>query len=257
MKNSLLKTITAGVVFSALTLSSQAQVIDKIEKSFDVNAQSQFSLENINGAVEITSWDQQVIQVVATIKADDQEDRDRITVDMQQNGRGVKVETRYKKDSSWGFKNNNNSGDVSYSVMVPADIDLSSIELVNGSLVIENVHGDINVELVNGSVKATGLMGSSEISSVNGSIKAKYKSLSDDFEQVKIQTVNGSIKVYLPENISASVDAETLHGSIKNGFGLSNDEDSFMGKNLKGDIGSGDARISLESVNGSIKILQN
>lgn len=257
MKNTLINTICATALLSTIAWSVQAEVVDKIEKSFDVNAQSQFSLENINGAVEITSWDQQVIQITATVRTDDQEARDLITVDMQQNGRGVKVETRYKKDSSWGFKNSNNSGEVSYSVMVPADADLSSIELVNGSLVIENVHGDIDVELVNGSVKATGLMGSSEITSVNGSIKAKYQSLSDDFEQVKIQTVNGSIKLALPESISAAVDAETLHGSIKNDFGLANDEESFMGKSLEGDIGSGDARISLESVNGSIKILKN
>jgi len=257
MKKQLIKTICTGVIMSGLTLTAQAQVVDKIEKTFDVNTESQFSIENINGAVEITSWDQQVIQVIATIKAEDQGDRDRITVDMQQNSRGVKVETRYEKDSSWGFKNNNNSGEVSYSVMVPADVDLSAIELVNGSLVIENVHGDINVELVNGSVNATGLMGSSEIASVNGSIKVKYQSLSDDFDQVKIQTVNGSIKVHFPESISASIDAETLHGSIKNSFGLSNDDDSFMGKALKGDIGSGDARVTLESVNGSIKILKN
>ena len=31
----------------------------------------------------------------------------------------------------------------------------------------------------------------------------------------------------------------------------------FVGNNLKGDIGSGDVKISLESVNGSVKILKN
>ncbi len=252
MKNTLIKTICATALMSTLACSAQAEVVDKVEKSFTVEQHSQFSLENINGSVEISSWDQLVIQVQATIKTDNQEDRDLITIDMQQNSRGVKVETRYKKESSWGH--NSNSGQVSYSVMVPAGVNLSSIELVNGSLVIENVHGEINAELVNGSVKASGLMGSSEIASVNGSIKVKYQALADSFDKVKIQTVNGSIKLALPESISASVDAETLHGSIKNSFGLSNDDESFMGKSLEGDIGSGEAKIILESVNGSIKI---
>jgi len=256
MKKTLLKKIFAGTLMTVLTLSTQANVIDEIEKSFTVDESSQFSLENINGAVEITSWDQQVIQVKATIKADNQDDRDRISIDMQQNSRGVIVETRYKKESSWGF-NNSQSGNVTYEVMVPSDVNLSSIELVNGSLIIENVHGDVNAELVNGSVKAVGLMSSSDITSVNGSIKVAYQAKVNDIKQVKIQTVNGSIKLVLPESISASVDAETLHGSIKNDFGLSNDEENFMGKSLQGDIGSGDARISLESVNGSIKILSH
>ncbi|MCJ8320058.1 MAG: DUF4097 family beta strand repeat-containing protein [Colwellia sp.] len=256
MKNTLMKKIFVTTLMAVLTLSTQAEVIDKIEKSFNVDESSQFSLENINGAVEIIGWDQQVIQVKATIKADNQDDRDRISIDMQQNSRGVIVETRYKKESSWGF-NNNQSGNVTYEVMVPMDVNLSSIELVNGSLIIENVHGEVNVELVNGSVKAMGLMSNSDIASVNGSIKVQYESKASDIKQIKIQTVNGSIKLVLPENISASVDAETMHGSIKNDFGLSNDEESFMGKSLQGDIGSGDARVSLESVNGSIKILSN
>lgn len=256
MKNTLFKKVFAGTFMTVLALSVQAKVIDKIEKSFNVDEHSQFSLENINGAVEIISWDQQVIKIQATIKAENQEDRERISIDMQQNSRGVIVETRYKKESSWGF-NNNQSGSVTYEVMVPSDVDLSSIELVNGSLIIENVHGEVNAELVNGSVKAVGLMSNSDITSVNGSIKVEYKAQAIDIKQVKIQTVNGSIKLYLPENVSASVDAETMHGSIKNDFGLSNDEESFMGKSLKGDIGSGDARVSLESVNGSIKILSH
>jgi len=256
MKNTLLKKLFAGTLMTVLTLSVQAEVIDKIEKSFTVDESSQFSLENINGAVEIISWDQQVIQVKATIKADNQEDRDRVSIDMQQNSRGVIVETRYKKESSWGF-NNNQSGNVTYEVMVPKDVNLSSIELVNGSLIIENVQGEVNAELVNGSIKAAGIMSNSDIASVNGSIKVAYKSQASNFKQVKLQTVNGSIKLILPDNISASVDAETMHGSIKNDFGLSNDEESFMGKSLQGDIGSGDARVSLESVNGSIKILSH
>ena len=254
MKNTLIKTICTGVIMTTLTWSVQAEVIDKIEKSFNVAAHSQFSLENINGAVEISSWDQPVIQVNVTIKTDNQDDRDLITIDMQQNNRGVKVETRYTKKSTWGFGNNNNSGNVSYTIKVPSDVNLSSIELVNGSLIIDNVHGDIHAELVNGSVKAFDLMGNVDMSSINGSIKVSYQSLADNFEQIKVQTVNGSIKIKLPESVSASVNAETVHGSIKNEFGLSVEDGSFIGKNLQGNIGTGEAKISLDTVNGSIKI---
>mgnify|MGYP000468780448 CR=1 FL=1 len=252
MKTTLLKTIGIGTIFSVLTLSVNADVVDTIEKSFDVNANSELSLDNVNGKVEIISWSKQQVQVNATIKADSQEERERITIEMQQKGKEIKVKTRYK-DKSFFDKNNSNSGQVTYQIMVPSDINLSSIDLVNGSLIIEDVHGDIDVELVNGSVKATGLMSDSEISSVNGSIKVVYQALASNFKDIDIETVNGSIKLTLPSDLNASIEAETSHGSIKNDFGLQNKK-SFTGNKLKGKVGTGQAEVSLESVNGSIKI---
>jgi DUF4097 and DUF4098 domain-containing protein YvlB len=50
------------------------------------------------------------------------------------------------------------------------------------------------------------------------------------------------------------VEAETVNGSISaDDFGLEA-EKGFVGRDLSGEIGGGDARISLDTVNGSIKI---
>jgi len=254
MTNLIAKSLLVAGFAGLMTWQANADVVDEINKSFTVGENSSFRLENVNGSVDIQSWQQKVIQVTAIIEADDQDDRDRISVDMSQNDRGVSVETRYEKASGWG--NNNNSGSVDYRIMVPQDVDLAKIELVNGSLTIENVLGEVNAELVNGSIKASGLAADADISSVNGSIKVNYQQAGEALERIKIETVNGSIKLRLPENISAAVDAETMHGSIKNDFGLKVEKNLFAGRNMRGDIGSGNARISLDSVNGSIKIMK-
>ncbi|WDD97930.1 DUF4097 family beta strand repeat-containing protein [Thalassomonas actiniarum] len=254
MNNLISKPLFVASFAALMTWQVNADVVDEINKSFTVGDNSSFRLENVNGSVDIQSWQQKVIQVTAIIEADDQDDRDRISIDMSQNDRGVSVETRYEKTSTWG--NNHNSGSVDYRIMVPQDVDLAKIELVNGSLTIENVMGEVNAELVNGSIKASGLSADADISSVNGSIKVNYQQVAKELEQIKIETVNGSIKLHLPENISAAVDAETMHGSIKNDFGLKVDKNLFAGRNMRGDIGSGDARISLDSVNGSIKVMK-
>ncbi|WDE10686.1 DUF4097 family beta strand repeat-containing protein [Thalassomonas haliotis] len=248
------KSLCVAALTAVMAYQAGAEVIDEVNQSFTVGDNSSFRLENVNGSVDIQSWQEKVIQVTAIIEADDQDDRDRISIDMNQNGRGVSVETRYEKTSTWG--NNNHSGSVDYRIMVPQDVDLAKIELVNGSLVIENVLGEVNAELVNGSIKAYGLGANADISSVNGSIKVNYQQVDTGLEQIKIETVNGSIKLHLPENISAAVDAETMHGSIKNDFGLKVEKNLFAGRNMRGDIGSGNARISLDSVNGSIKVMK-
>jgi DUF4097 and DUF4098 domain-containing protein YvlB len=141
-------------------------------------------------------------------------------------------------------------------VWLPVDTNLSEIELVNGSLNIENVSGEVEANVVNGSIKATGLTKNSEINSVNGSVKVYYQSVSSDLKDIDIETVNGSIKLYLPSDVGANLDLDTLHGSIKTDFGLSSQENTFTGHNLRGTIGSGDIDINMESVNGSIKVLK-
>lgn len=253
IKNIILSCALSCALSSAFTFSVYADVTDTVEQSFDVNINSQFSLDNINGEVEITSWAEQVIKVEATIRAEHQDEFDRVKVKMEQNGQKVSVETDYEDNFKW---RNNQSAQVTYKVWLPAQTNLSEIELVNGSLVIENVTGEIKAQVVNGSIKATGLANNSEISSVNGSIKAYYQSVSTDLKNINIETVNGSIKLYLPSNINAKLDLETMHGSIDTEFGISSQENNFTGHSLRGDIGSADIDINMESVNGSIKVLK-
>ncbi len=254
MKTLLKSSFIVCALVGTYSLPVQAEVVDKVERSFTVDENSKFSLENINGAVVISSWQEPTIKVVGTIRADNQKQRDQVRVKMQQKGQQVAVATHYEEKSSWG---NNQSAQVEYTIWLPSDTNLDDISLVNGSLTINNVSGEVNAQVVNGSIKATGLTTDSELSSVNGSIKATYQSFSQNIEEIELETVNGSIKLYLPSDINAKLDLETMHGSIKTDFGLSAQENTFTGHYLRGDIGTGDVDIAMESVNGSIKVLKN
>ena len=66
--------------------------------------------------------------------------------------------------------------------------------------------------------------------------------------------MNGKVVLQLPANASANIHAETVNGRIDaDDFGLEPDK-GFVGRELDGQIGDGDARISLDTVNGSIVI---
>ncbi|MDO6428789.1 hypothetical protein Q4489_17405 [Thalassotalea sp. 1_MG-2023] len=249
MKNKILLTLSL-LMLSSATL---ADVKDEIKQSFNVSPAAEFRLNNVNGDVEIIGWKKEVISITAIITADDQEGRDRIEVDMQENSRGVSVETRYKK-SNW---NKNSSGSVDYEVNVPVGTKLSDIELVNGSLTIKNVSGAMKLQTVNGSIDAAGLANNSEISSVNGSVDVNYIDSIEQLDDISIETVNGRVVLSLPANINADVEVETMHGSIKNDFGLSAKKNMFTGRSLEGMIGSGDVQVDIETVNGSVKIKKN
>ncbi len=254
MFNSFIKIFLVTSFIALISTNVQANVVEEIEQTFDVSDNTSFRLNNVNGSVAINGWQRSIIKVTATITTDSQEERENIVIDMQQTSNGVNVETRYKEQSRW---KHNNSGKVEYEVMVPNNITLSTVELVNGALTITHVKGAVNAELVNGSIKAEGLASNSELSSVNGSIKVSYSELAKALDKIDIETVNGSIKISMPKSLSATVDAETMHGRIKADFGLVAKENLLTGRYLSGEIGRGDVRITMASVNGSIKLMSD
>ena len=253
--NKSLSTIAVLVIASGVSVNAFADVTDRIEKSIQVDADSELRVENINGEVTIKAWNKNEVHVVATVTADNADARERVKVIIDESSNGVSVRTKYKEESNWR-NNHNNNVEVTYDIRVPKDIELAAIELVNGSLQVENVEGAMDLDLVNGSVEVEGAKGDSEISSVNGSIKLAYQPNIATLRDIDIETVNGSVKLKLPENIGAKVDVDTMHGRIKNDFGLSAEEGTFVGNELKGVIGDGKVDIEIESVNGSVKILK-
>ena len=136
---------------------------------------------------------------------------------------------------------------------MPADINLDTISTVNG---------DVNISAVTGWSRRKPSMvpwtrpdwsGDVNLETVNGSVKAEFDELVTD-QRVSAEAVNGKIVLLIPADASARVNAETVNGSIDaDDFGLE-PEKGFVGRDLSGEIGGGDARISLDTVNGSIRI---
>ena len=86
-----------------------ADVQETTEKLFDVDANSSFKIENVNGEVNIETWSQSSIQVTAVASGDSQEDLDNVSIDMELNDNNLVVETKYKK-KGWGRRKGNKGG---------------------------------------------------------------------------------------------------------------------------------------------------
>jgi len=242
---------TYALLLSVFAVPVQAKVIEKVTKTFEVNSNSQFFINNINGSIEIKQWTKNEIGIEASKEADSQNDLDNMKVKMSHSSNKVTVETEYIEQNSHHY----GSGSVDFIISLPIEMADTHVELVNGSLAISTLSGDLAAQLVNGSIKVNQLAGNAKLQSVNGSIKATYYKLDDNVQDIDISTVNGSVKLNLPKSINAKVEAETMHGSLKSDFGLSIDKSMFTGKTMEGQMGSGDIQIAIESVNGSIKVL--
>ena len=145
---------------------------------------------------------------------------------------------------------------VEYTLTVPRGGRIEDVQLVNGSLDIEGVQGEVRASLVNGRVKANDLSGEVNLSTVNGAMEVNAAGLAAS-KGVNLNSVNGSIVLIVPSGASAQVRASVVHGGISNDFGLTVEEGQYVGRSLTGQIGSGGPSIRLNNVNGSITIKRN
>jgi DUF4097 and DUF4098 domain-containing protein YvlB len=245
-----------GAVFAALVAmilapsayaASGNNVTEEFHKTVPLNASGRVSLENVNGNVEITGWDKDEVQIDAVKSARDQQRLDEAKIEVEGSGDAVRIRTRYPEGHT-----NNNPASVHYTLHVPAGAQLAKINLVNGSLEIAQVRGEVHADLVNGKLKAHDLAARTDLSTVNGSSEVAFSSLAN-VNEVKISAVNGSINLVLPASPNADVSASTTNGTIKSDFPMQI-ESGFVGRRLKGTLGSGGTRIELSNVNGSTHI---
>lgn len=245
-----------GAVFAALVaviLAPSAYaangntVTEEFHKTVPLNATGRVSLENVNGNVEITGWDKNEVQIDAVKSARDQQRLDEAKIEVEGSGDAVHIRTRYPEGHT-----NNNPASVHYTLHVPAGAQLDKINLVNGSLEVSQVRGEVNANLVNGKLKAHDLAGRVDLSTVNGSNDVAFSSLAN-VSEVRISAVNGSINLVLPASPNANVSASTTNGSIKSDFPMQM-ESGFVGRHMTGTLGSGGTRIELSNVNGSTHI---
>jgi DUF4097 and DUF4098 domain-containing protein YvlB len=165
----------------------------------------------------------------------------------------ITVETELGDSSGSWWSHGNNGGQVTYTVSVPSGTTLDSIETVNGDVDISGVSGKVVAESVNGDLEIRNLAGDVRLATVNGGIQADFDRLEGD-QSVKAETVNGRVTLVLPDDADCEISADTLNGGINaKDFGLEADK-GFVGSDLNGKIGSGSARLNIDTVNGAIKI---
>jgi DUF4097 and DUF4098 domain-containing protein YvlB len=245
---SLIWTISIGALMAfALTLCASAQVTEEFHRTVPLSATGRVSLDNINGNVTITGWDRSEVQIDAVKKARDQERLNEARIEVETSGDSVRIKTKYPDHHT-----NNNPASVAYEVHVPRAARLDGINLVNGSLEVSAVSGEVEASLVNGSSNLHDLAGKAELSSVNGHINAYYKSL-QNVSAIELKSVNGSVRLGLPPSPNADVSVSTMNGGITTDFPLQV-QGKFIGHHIDGKLGNGGTRIEISNVNGSVHI---
>ena len=127
------------------------------------------------------------------------------------------------------------------------------VNSVNENIELSNVTGEIKVETTNGEVTLTGITSSSvDAGTINGDVF--YEGTVTDGGSYSFGSHNGDITVSIPERANVTITAATANGDIDASFPLPM-QPGPAGKHRKTfKIGSGSARMELESFQGDIEL---
>ncbi|MGZ8467960.1 MAG: DUF4097 family beta strand repeat-containing protein [Gemmatirosa sp.] len=170
-------------------------------------------------------------------------------------GEGTCTAERYESHVSAGslfdrLFNRRSGVSVDYVVAIPAGVRVDA-HTTNGGVIVADATSEVVARTTNGSVTIGSTGGRVSGRTVNGSVRARVDGLPAG-ASLELKSVNGSVTALLPANVDADVALETTNGRVKTDFPIAAREGDR--RHLRGTLGAGGQRVSLETVNGSVML---
>jgi len=220
---------------------------------FDVslNNQPALYLNGINGPIEVIGVaEASHIQLTGERKVesdsrtDAREYLEQLEVQINQRQDAIYVKTIQPNE------NHGRNFIVSYNLRIPATLDLIIVN-VNGEVRIDSLQNSTTITLVNGNVIFPCINSNLNVNITNGQVGGK--NILPLQGTARINTINGSIQMEIPQNTSAKITAGVTNGNVStSNLNLTNVAAS--GKSLSGTLGKGEGTIVLRTINGSIHL---
>jgi hypothetical protein len=216
------------------------------------NPNGTLSLENVNGSIEIRTWDRAEVKIEGERSAQTAEELKLIEMTIDPKPDHVSIQVKLPKRPGTWFGGGNIRASVRFTITVPVEARLEAVKTVNAGVTISGVRGPVHAGTVNGRIHASGLANDAKLSTVNGAIEAEFVALPAG-RSVEFKSVNGEIKIALPKDAGTTVRTSVVNGQVKCDLPLQA-TDRVGKKNLRGIIGDGRAELTATTVNGSIRI---
>jgi Putative adhesin len=276
---------------AACTVSVDSHTqIAREEKRFSVAGQPDVRLTTFDGAIEVRSWDRPEVLVEIEKRGPTRESIDRLEIVSAQKEDVIELEVKRPRKEAFSNVGFSRSPSARLVVFVPQRADVrartsdgairlagvqgrlelrtgdgsirvsdASGELTfdtgDGSVTVEDAKGRLAIESGDGGVSVSGTFAAVRLRTQDGSIVYRAQpgtEMADDWE---ISTGDGSVSLYLPEGLSAEVDAQTGDGAIRNELRISGGGDDATRQRLRGRLGAAGGRlIRIRTGDGGIRL---
>ena len=265
-----------AVIFLPAEAFSDAE--EEFHQTYSVENGIQVEFENRNGEVSISSWNKDYVDVYAMKYTEgNQEDLDCASIVVNNDG-VLEIQTVFKNYSGeessffnrlFSILKRRRDVTVDYTIKLPETLFLRKAQIRNGSIEINGIHGETTVNSRNGSIVLLNVEKCTEAEARNGSItisgdteigklQSRNGNISADIpeivmENIYITTRNGSVDLYLADNLNADVEMKTRDGKISGEtvkLKLKQASDYYF----LGTLGSGGKAISVTTRNGNVTL---
>ncbi len=163
----------------------QSSSEERTTQNFTVGEDAVLVLQNVSGSISITGGAKREIRIEAvkrTSGSDAKRQLSTVTVDIQQSGNRVEVNTRHSRGSSRAW--------VDYVVSVPTG---ASVEVgnVSGDTVLKDIAGEVHASTVSGDLKGINLGRVAKLNAVSGNITVDKSTTTG----LQISTVSGEVRI--------------------------------------------------------------
>jgi hypothetical protein len=280
--------MTAAACMAAAGAARGQQAV-QMDRTVDVQPGTRLQLDNHFGDVTIRTWDRSAVRVQGShpigTTIDVQSGGSLLQIDADRPGgptnpvtytltvpadMPIEVEVIQGDVDVAGTRAGMDIQSVHGSITVVGGADMVAVESVQGMIKVTGARGRVNATSVNQGIELTDIRGDVQAEAVNGPIHMR----GIDAGRVSAETVNGSVSyegsirndgwyrfsthnggidLTIPSSAGATFTASTFNGTLHTAFPVTLHE-AKEGKEFTFTLGSGGARIELESFNGTMTI---
>ena len=232
--------------------------MERIEKTYSVNAGGNLTIVSDTGAIDVQTADQNQVEIVVTKAVRQrrfgQSAEDALAdfkVAFSPEDTDIHIEGRLKHGRK-RWQQTPNHLEIRYHVTVPKDYNVD----------LETQTGRIKVGDLDGMVRAYTSAGGIELESVGGDVNAKTSAgniqatmIAQPQNECSFRTSAGNITVTLIPDVTVDMDAETWAGDVSTDFTVARvSQRKFLKNGLKGSINGGGPPLKLRTTAGNIHL---
>ena len=257
IKQQIFRLILVALAFSLASCGSARDrtLEETFEQFYTVQPTANVTIKNGDGSVRIYGSNANEMRVQAIKRAYTLQRLKQIAVNVSVQPSSVSIETNFPKKQTWGLFDR--SGTVDYTIVVPQTANISRVELANGEILVDAMHGPtVKASLGSGQMFAHNCFSNVEFTTDHGNVTLAYEWWDPGKFSIRANIGNGNAWAFLPGDAAFHLFAKTSHGKIANDFAERAEpaeETTTVNTSVHG---GGETEIQIHAKEGNIKIVK-
>ena len=229
---------------------------ETFQQVYPIEPTTNITIKNEDGTVHIYGSPANEMRVEAIKRAYTRERLKQIAVNLSVQQGAVSIRTSFPPRKAWGLSDR--SGTVDYTLVVPQTATISQLDLGNGEVLIDGMHGrTVRARLGSGRMSAHNCFSNVELRTNRGNLTLAYDWWETGKFLIEATIARGNVWTFLPSDAALHLIAETRNGEIGNDFGEPHERTSDGMTKVDTSIHSGgEATIRIHAGQGNIKIVE-